>query len=426
MNANRQRTVSLYALLLGPALLGPACGGMDQSWSQDESEVLAAGDETALQPAFCDQLSDTGEPMTLEAMNDYHCDVCRMGSACGFTADEVSKACALCPELEEGQDGQDQEDQAADTGLAPRALVSGVPRYYQTDLDHYLPGDQCGGKPFLSGCGPVAGATIVAWWDRRGFDSLIDDGDVTADGLPEQAIFDLGRAGYMDRLSFCGKGTAVEPYLFLDGLRDFMDDRYLGTDFVVTKYKITKNLAGQVCYKKKVAGQSEQSCNTDLDRLRHLVKQQINKGQPMVLLLRAGGETNPDGTFKFANHYATVVGYDHRGADLELVTQYNHGYGYQNLYSTTGAPIVLGDHTRRSAAVKFNLYTIEPGESAGQDYLDACQGLLTTGTRYHIPPHDGVATSDFEPDCDVWTGSVWGGTTRLHHQDDICLVARWR
>ena len=54
-------------------------------------------------------------------------------------------------------------------------IISGVPWYYQTDIDDYLPGDQCGNATFYSGCGPVAGATIIGWWDRRGFNSLIDD-----------------------------------------------------------------------------------------------------------------------------------------------------------------------------------------------------------------------------------------------------------
>ncbi len=372
------------------------------------------GDDSPL-----DSYLDDGVPLCDDpnALHD-SCFICCYGIACGMKQAAIEGGCDRCSHECSSASGKGP-------GLAPRALISGVPRYYQTDLDAYLPGDQCLGDDLYSGCGPVAGAAILGWWDRRGFSSLLDDSDVTAGGLPEQAIFDLGKGQYMDRASFCKDGTAVDPYRFLAGLRDFMDDRYSGHDFVVTKYKITTNGSGKVCYKKKRAGRSEQSCSTNMGHLRHIVKQQINKAQPMVLLLRADGQTNAGGTFKWANHYATVVGYDHRGSDLELIVQYNRQRGYQNRYSGTTRPIVLGDHTGKTAVAKYNLYTIEPGAPIGQDYVGECRGLLTNGTTYHDSSHDGVSPSAFEPHCDKWHGPAWGVSTGIHHQDDICFVARW-
>ncbi len=109
-----------------------------------------------------------------------------------------------------------------------RALISGVPRYYQDAIDLPAPCE----SGFPSGCGPVTGATILGWWTRQGVNGLMLTG-VAADGLPQDTIFELGRGQYMDRIAFC-EGTAVEPYRFKSGLQKYLDD-FASVPFYVSK-----------------------------------------------------------------------------------------------------------------------------------------------------------------------------------------------
>jgi hypothetical protein len=324
---------------------------------------------------------------------------------------------------------------ATDGKTPMKALISGVPRYYQMDM-------RIGGSCwFPTGCGPVAGATICAWWDRRGFPNLIDDNELEANGLPQQAIIDLGAAHYMNRDTSCA-ASWVLPSKFRSGLENYMND-HLGPRAAVVRFEVTRYRITADGY--EVPGTNETGSWDDLFQI---VKEEILNGRPMVYLYRSDGAKNNDGTYKVAVHYATVVGYDQTGGSRRLVIQANATNrtediitGYQNVYPGTNRYLRLGNHTKSSAAVKYHLYAIRPvPESAVEIGLGADPLLLDNtmiaNVLYHRNNNDGVQTSWFEPrleqdlftdEFDLWhDGDDWGKTNELSLQDGICFVAAWR
>ncbi|UCF09774.1 MAG: hypothetical protein JSW65_06865 [Candidatus Bipolaricaulota bacterium] len=315
-----------------------------------------------------------------------------------------------------------------------KALISGVPRYYQAEM-------RIGGSCwFPTGCGPVAGASICAWWDKRGFPNLIDDTELQSDGLPQQAIIDLGAAHYMNRDTSCAKSWVL-PGNFQDGLEDYMND-HLGTRADVARFEV---------FRYRITGDGYEMPDTGhtgtYDELFEIVREEIWNGRPMVYLFRWEGEQNNDDTFKVADHYGVVVGYDQTDGSRRLVIQANQSTetysavtGYQNVYIGSNRYLRLGDHTKGSAVVKYHLYAIRPIPSSSVEIGLGADPLLLDDTRvdntaYHRDSDDGVATAWFEPKLDqfdvflerLWHDhDDWGKTDEIVLQDGICFVAGWR
>ena len=315
-----------------------------------------------------------------------------------------------------------------------KALISGVPRYYQLDM---RVGGSCW---FPSGCGPVAGAAVCAWWDKRGFPNLIDDSELEADGLPQQAIVDLGAAHYMNRDTSCAKSWVL-PGNFQEGLEDYMNDHF-GTRADTVRFEVIRYRITDTGYDMPDSGHTG-----TYEELFEIVRTEIWNGRPMVYLFRWDGSQNNDDTFKVCDHYGVVVGYDQTDGSRRLVIQANQSddpnsmvTGYQNVYVNSSRYLRLGDHTKDSAAVKYHLYAIRPVPSSSPNIgLGAAPLLLDAAmvdnVNYHIHGHDGVHSTAFEPDLeqaghfaeDIWHDhDDWGTTEELILQDGICFVAGWR
>lgn len=315
-----------------------------------------------------------------------------------------------------------------------KALISGVPRYYQLDM---RVGGSCW---FPSGCGPVAGAVICAWWDKRGFPNLIDDGEREADGLPQQAIVDLGAAHYMNRDTSCASSWVL-PGNFQDGLEDYMND-HLGTRAGVARFEVTRYRITDSGYEIPDTG-----ATGTYEELFAIARDEIWNGRPMVYLFRWDGDQNNDDTFKVCDHYGVVVGYDQTDGSRRLVIQGNQSNdvntvvtGYQNVYIGSNRYLRLGDHAKDSAAVKYHLYAIRPVPASSPNIgLGAAPLLLddsmVSNLNYHINANDGVNSSWFEPKQDqsdvflerLWHDhDDWGKTDEIILQDGICFVAGWR
>ncbi len=282
-----------------------------------------------------------------------------------------------------------------------RALISGVPPYYQPYIEV---GQACGGTGFPAGCGTVTGASILAWWERRGVSGLML-GSLNEDGLPYDTIFELGIGQYMDRITDCEQ-TAVTPHKFKSGLQKWFDD-YSSIDFTVSKHQVTPD--------------------SDFDYLWELVKNEINNGRPLVYLYRAEGEKENDG-YLFAKHYAVIVGYDEYGGKRNLIVQPNwksgnHATAYWNTY-ISGEYLDINDYARPAAAIKYNIYTIVPETTP--DYEGHSDGWLIPGTEFSFPPYDGVQEDVFEPNTLDMDPTNWdAGTDDLWHKDGTCFVAVW-
>jgi len=315
-----------------------------------------------------------------------------------------------------------------------KALISGVPRYYQLDM---RVGGSCW---FPSGCGPVAGAAVCAWWDKRGFPNLINDWELEADGLPQQAIEDLGAFRYMNRDTSC-VSSWVLPGNFQEGLEEYMNE-HLGTRADVARFEVFRYRITDTGYEMPDSGHTG-----SYEELFEIVRNEIWNGRPMVYLFRWDGDQNDDETFKVADHYGVVVGYDQTGGSRRVVIQGNQSNdansvvsGYQNVYIGSNRYLRLGDHTKNSAVVKYHLYAIRPipsstvelGFGAGPLLLD---DALVDNTEYIINGNDGVSTTWFEPKLDqssafldrLWhDNDNWGKTEERYLQEGICFVAGWR
>jgi hypothetical protein len=315
-----------------------------------------------------------------------------------------------------------------------KALISGVPRYYQADM---RVGGSCW---FPSGCGPVAGASICAWWDKRGFPNLIDDTELETDGLPQQAIVDLGAAHYMNRDTGCAKSWVL-PGNFQEGLEEYMND-HLGPRAGVVRFEVFRYRFTDSGYEMPDSGHTG-----SYEELFEIVRNEIWNGRPMVYLFRGDRKQNNDDTFKAADHYGVVVGYDQTDGSRRLVIQANQSTddntavsGYQNVYMGSNRYLRLGDHTKGSAPVKYHLYAIRPiPNSAAEIGLGAdpllLDDTLVDNTAYHVNGNDGVSTTWFEPKLDqsdvfverLWHDhDDWGKTDERYLQDGMCFVAGWR
>lgn len=289
------------------------------------------------------------------------------------------------------------------TPAGERALLSGIPRYYQTLMSNPA---MCGGAEYLTGCGPVAGATILGWWERRGITGLMLPG-VSAYGIPDDTIIELGKIEHMARLPSCdATATAVLPDNFKNGLQRYLD-KYSSVKFTVTKHKIEEN--------------------SDIDYFWSIVKSEIDSGRPMVYLYRNDGEGS-NGEFSFADHYATIVGYEDQSGKKILIVQPNWGElgtstTYMNKYnSPQNLYLELGHYAVETAAINYNLYTIVPEKMP--DYKNKCNGWLITNYSYHEDSYDGVQSSYFSPAADYLLGT-WGKTNDLTYQDGTCFVAHY-
>ena len=315
-----------------------------------------------------------------------------------------------------------------------KALISGVPRYYQLDM---RVGGSCW---FPSGCGPVAGASVCAWWDKRGFPDLIDDSERESDGLPQQAIVDLGAAHYMNRDTSCAKSWVL-PGNFAEGLEEYMND-HLGPRAAVTRFEVIRYRITDSGYEIPESG-----ATGTYEELFQIVRDEIWNGRPMVYLFRWDHHQNADDTFKPADHYGVVVGYDQTDGSRRLVIQANQSDehhlrvgGYQNVYIDTNHYLRLGDHTKDTAAVRYHLYAIRPVPSDAPNIGLGAEPLLLKSGRvqnvlYHLNTNDGVQTAYFEPNLEqvgvfqekMWHGQDdWGMTDEIILQDGICFVAGWR
>jgi hypothetical protein len=329
----------------------------------------------------------------------------------GTPPNQLTSAEDIPPKTEDSGQETDQDTghgtQDTSAGGA-RALISGVPAYYQLDMT--IPG-ACEGDAFPTGCGPTAGASILGWWERRGVNGLMY-GSPDSNGLPQDMIIELGRGKYMDRITGCGQ-TAVLPDKFKSGLQKWFDD-YSSVDFTVNKIKITQN--------------------TNPTYVWSIVKSEIDAGRPMVYLYRSDGDKDVNG-YDFANHYAIVVGYDENKGRKALILQTNWGSGdssssYMNTYKTDDTYqdnrfIEIGHFARPKAAINFNLYTIKPESTP--DYTGECSGWLLDGYEFHdYDPLDGVQSEYFKPeDRNLRENETWGPTSSITKQDGVCFVAHW-
>lgn len=358
------------------------------------------------------------------------------------------------------KDGLSKGDASLSFVYPQKAMISGVPRYFQKDItcddieDRYgeysADGLECmRSEPFPTGCGPVAGASVLAWWDRRGFDKFVDESDVDEDGLPQNLIMDLGRIKYMNRNTLSGGGEAwVGPDHMKSGLEEFIAD--MGYDFTVTQYRITKDGVekfGDVTLYNGVTYENVVVETMTVDDLYEIVKEEITSGRPLIYLHNVGREQDKNGNYKSANHFAPVVGYDDSQGDYRLILQENHtsgakGYylsGYRDYYYDDTTPFSLKDYAEGGlAGVNYHIYTIQPNES--YDYSGKCEGLLLDQTQYHnVLYHetdesrsedhcatlDGHTSPAFEHETEDWVGSSWGVTSKLILQDRECFVAYW-
>ena len=313
-----------------------------------------------------------------------------------------------------------------------RSLISGVPKYYQKqitsdDVDNV---NLCVDE-FPTGCGTVAGAAILAWWDRRGYDGLINESNVASDGMPDETILELGDNDYMNRDTDCTFSWVLASN-FKSGLEEYISDK--GYDFTVRRYRITGS-----DFFEEVDGSG---LTGDIDDLFQTVKNEINSGRPLVYLLRNAGEKNNNGTYKTADHYVVVVGYDASNGRKRLICQFNSRVvsntdgstlgptGYQNTYFDSSTYLTLGHHTETTAVTKYHLFTIRPNDS--RDITCECSGLLldksvydSSNVNYHVNGKDGSTSVYFEHESGYWDYGTFGITDDLALQDDICFVAKW-
>lgn len=289
-----------------------------------------------------------------------------------------------------------------------RAIISGVPQYYQPPIT--ITGS-CDGEGFPAGCGPTAGASILGWWTRRGISGLMLGG-VDENGLPFDTIFELGTGQYMDRITDCDQ-TAVLPDQFSGGLQRWFDD-YSSTPFTVTKHTI--------------------SSGSDFYSLWSMLKNEINNGRPLVYLYRADGDKEADG-YRYSTHYAVVVGYDESNGLRNLIIQANWGSGnsssgYMNTYRSdesysNNEYIEIEHYARPAAWINYNLYKIVP--DSVPSYTGHGDGWLLPTTEYHgSDPYDGVQSDVFIPDTGSMRDTYWTcGTEDLQLKDNNCFVAAW-
>ncbi|MBD3210700.1 hypothetical protein GF318_04945 [Candidatus Micrarchaeota archaeon] len=291
-----------------------------------------------------------------------------------------------------------------------RALLSGVPVYHQQNISSPW---ICSGHDIKTGCGPVAAASIAAWWERRGFTSMMA-GSQNSLGIPEDTIVELAQLQYVGILPNCtGANTATLPDAFKTGLEDYLED-HSGVGWDVTRHKIRED--------------------SDTGQLWDMVKNEIDSGRPMVYLYRPDGAKEPDG-YLFSTHYGVIVGYDSWNGRKNLILQTNWGegnwtYPYMNTYASDSSLednslVTLGHYARPAAAINFNIYTIVP--ESEPDYEGQCSGWLMPGNEFHYKdPHDGVQSHSFWPRHYLLRDSeTWGPTDSLSYQDGECFVAHW-
>ncbi len=315
------------------------------------------------------------------------------------------------------------------------ALISGVPRYYQKDTscEDYGVACVCLDQKFLTGCGPVAGATVLAWWDRRGYENLVDDNDVDSDGMPQNLIIELGKSKYMDRITGCG-ATAVLPGKLKKGLEKYIEEK--GYQVEIHRYRIKEE--GKY---EEVGGDEKTGTIAELFEI---VKNEILHGRPLIYGLRSDGEKKNNGTFKQIDHYVTVVGYDNTEGDYNLIIQPNWedgGYlnGYYNMYDKTHTRICLTDYTSNDF-LRYNLFTIKITSDSPVSYRGHCKGLTLesfAGSNYYDPstPNfdkcgllDGYHNRVFYPDMSsesTHTDFELYPTDQLKAVDGECFVAGW-
>ncbi len=327
------------------------------------------------------------------------------------------------------------------------AIISGVPRYYQKEvscstydqitcvtLEETVP----------TGCGPVAGATILAWWDRIGYDDLVDENDVDEDGMPENLIVQLGQKDYM-HVYGSNFGTAVLPKNFVKGLQAYIEEK--GYFAEIHRYRIKE--AGTF---EELDEDKNVVRTLSVDEMFEILKDEIRHGRPLVYALRHDGATRGDGTFKFINHYVTVVGYDNTDGDYNLIVQPNWAsFDHWGLNATTSLynrykgsteKIRLSDYTS-SNYLRYNLFTIKITSSQPVSAEGQCKGLTITGvlgSAFHLSPKDkcnlldGYHNNVYSPYIDNFTSANvttsnmsfrYGATDQLAQWDGECLVAGW-
>jgi len=219
-------------------------------------------------------------------------------------------------------------------------------------------------------------------------------------------------------------------------------------DFEVSKYKITGS------------DQFEGDATGDMNDLWNIVREEITQGRPMVYLYRADGEKqNNSDIYRFATHYATVVGYDDSGGRKVLIVQnnwetalvYMNTYTYENDTNfENNEYLELGHYT--TGGINYNLYAIRPLDPV-DTASHCCSGWLLDADSnanfswndvyYHDPdiddngldnpPYDGDHCSFFMPRVFVMRGaSSWVETDVLYKVSNdlyaltsICFVAYW-
>jgi len=330
-----------------------------------------------------------------------------------------------------------------------RAMISGIPQYYQDGIGSGVTcndgNDEDGNNGIASGCGPVAGASILAWWERRGVAGLMV-GSTDDDGLPQDTIEELGSAAYMARLGTCELGTAVLPGNFQRGLQAWFDD-HSAIPFAVSKYRIRDDISGTPHFFGDGTG--------DMDDLWDMVREEIDAGRPMVYLYNSDDKRVPSGVhYARADHYALVVGYNASGGQRGLLLDVGWGWQVYTEFHTNDdfdpeeGPISqllstdnveIGERSETIALVNYHLYAVRPTEDVNPTEGD-CVNWLVNGTEWHDEngPSDGRNGRSFKPadrtplafssglsGTVITHASLWPETSDLDHADGSCFVASW-
>jgi hypothetical protein len=281
---------------------------------------------------------------------------------CSDCSDHVA-ACWLSQHMAPGfYDPPDGECTGYTWSLASTGFISGVPNFKQWH-DHFYTAFLDDGIAAV-GCGPVAAATVLAWFDMLGFDALIT-GAGHSTGQSETYTGWMGVAVRLNELmdTFeAGSAAATPSGDFEDGLEAYIEERgYTG-------------------------GLVEVDSKTD-------VITEVVEGRPLILLYTSGGWAR--------DHYAVIVGfYDDPGDDDFYIHVATGWGGYEAVIMENGDAVTAGitryhwddlyEGVQDAKIYRFRIYsgdTAWDGDSATCDAFDPCDDLdLDSCVDYAVTP----------------------------------------
>jgi hypothetical protein len=209
-------------------------------------------------------------------------------------------------------------------------LIRGVPEFYQFNVVD----DDWTDKSGVVGCGPVAVASLMLWYQGLGWSNLAaqhqhgDDEIIDWQNLTEE----LGGADYLDTWMTSEWGMTY-PRDIQRGVEAYLGDR--GYSYNITHLEVTDSGAPHA------GGDAEDfvSASEVFPRIRRA----IDNGRPVILAFdtdeaRGGGIGsagdgqgpfwNGEGeTFGFVDHFGLIVGYNNASSPNSIWVNMGHGYG---------------------------------------------------------------------------------------------------